>query len=244
MAPGIIFTIISLILFSIAYLLYYKEAYWLISGINFSSKETAYERYDIPGLTKHLGRMCALIGLVILVSGIGAFLERELLFAVPMGFIFIIIPIYLFGTERYMYEGKRLQRIINIAITMLMTIVAVFVIITTVSGSKPPMIAIEGDMLTIRSMYGTEIPLDSIQQVDMYDLSGKEISKLNGFNMGNVLKGRFTVEGLGSVTIYQQGAPCSSVLIKTDEDTYLINLGNETDNQNLQTQIMSAVKGQ
>jgi hypothetical protein len=226
MAPGIVFTIISLILFSIAYLLYYKEAYWLISGINFSSKESAYERYDIPGLTKHLGRMCALIGLVILVSGIGAFLGRELLFTVPIGFIFLIIPVYLFGTERYLFDGKRLQRIINIAITMLMTIVAVFVIITTVSGSKPPVIEIKGDTLAIRSMYGAEIPLDTIRQVDLIDLSGKEISKLSGFNMGDVLKGRFTVEGLGSVTIYQQGTPCSSVLIRTAEDAYLINLGN------------------
>ena len=84
-----------------------------------------------------------------------------------------------------------------------MTAVAVFVVVTTLTGAKPPEIQIEGNSLVIESMYGTEIPLSSIERVDMVNLAGKDISKLNGFNMGNNLKGSFDVEGTGTVTIYQ-----------------------------------------
>ena len=86
------------------------------------------------------------------------------------------------------------------------------------NGAKDPVIHIEGDSLVIRSAYGTEIPLGSIDQIDMMDLTGKEISKINGFNMGDNLKGLFSVNGLGTVTLYQQGEPGNSVYIKTDDN--------------------------
>ena len=242
MLPGIIFIILSGVLFALAYFLYFKEAYYLISGINFSPRQTVQERYDLPGMTKHMGRMCALIGLVLLISGIGAFIGFEMLFLIPIGFIFIIIPIFLFGTERYMYVGRRSQRVVNIVITAFMAAVAVFVVVTTLTGAKPPEIQLEDNCLVIKSMYGTEIPLASIEKVDMINLAGKEISKLNGFNMGNNLKGKFVVKGIGTVTIYQQGEPCNSVEIKTANKTYLINLGSEADNENLKSHIIDAMK--
>ena len=241
MLPGIIFIIISAALFLMAYLLYYRQAYWLISGVNFSPRETVHERYDLPGLTRHLGRMCALIGLVMLVSGIGAFAGNDMLLAIPIGSIFIMLPIFLFGTERYMYVGRKTQRIINIVITALMGVVLIFVVTTTLVGMRPPEIRIQDGNLEIKSMYGTEIPLDSIRQVDMVDLKGRMIGKLNGFNMGDNMKGTFAVEDLGMVTLYQQGEPCSSVRIITGSKTYLINLGSEAENIKLKSQIMRAM---
>jgi hypothetical protein len=242
MLPGIIFIIISTALFLMAYLLYFKQAYWLISGVNFSPRETVNERYDIPGLTRHLGRMCALIGLVMLISGIGAFAGSDILFAGPILSVFLIVPAFLFGTERYMYVGRKTQRIINITITALMGVVLVFIVTTTVAGMRAPEINIRDGNLEIKSMYGTEIPLDSIQRVDMVDLKGRMIGKLNGFNMGDNMKGTFSVENLGTVTLYQQGEPCRSVRIETGGKTYLINLGSETENINLKSQIMRAME--
>jgi hypothetical protein len=241
MVPGLIFIVLSAMLFAFAYLLSFKEAYWLISGINFKSRNTVQQQYDLPGLTKHFARMCALIGLVLLISGVGAFVGFEMLFAAPIFSVFIIVPVFLFGTERYMYVGRKTQRIINIVITTFMTAVAIFVAVTTVTGAKAPVIQIENGSLVIESMYGREIPLDSIQQVDMANLKDKEVSKLNGFNMGDNLKGLFNVEGLGKVTIYQQGKPCDSVLIKTKDKTYLINMGSAAENEKLRSQIKSAV---
>ena len=242
MEPGIIIAIICSVMFLLAYLLYFKEAYWLISGINFSSRQTVRERYDLSGLTKHFGRMCALIGLIMLIAGIGAFIGLEMLILMPFAFLFVIIPVFLFGSERYMYVGRKSQRIINLVITVFMSGVAVFVVLTMLNGAKDPVIHIEGDSLVIRSAYGTEIPLGSIDQIDMMDLTGKEISKINGFNMGDNLKGLFSVNGLGTVTLYQQGEPGNSVYIKTDDNTYLINLGSEEANENLKSLITDAMK--
>jgi hypothetical protein len=90
-------------------------------------------------------------------------------------------------------------------------------------------------------MYGTEIPLDSIRKVDMFDLTGRDITKMNGFNMGNNLKGKFKVEELGTVTLYQQGKPCNSVLIWSDDKKYLINLGSEAENEDLKLKIINAM---
>jgi hypothetical protein len=53
-----------------------------------------------------------------------------------------------------------------------MGVVLVFIVTTTVAGMRPPEINIRDGNLEIKSMYGTEIPLDSIQQVDMVDLKG------------------------------------------------------------------------
>jgi hypothetical protein len=228
-------------LFVIAYFLYFKEAYWLISGVNTSPRQTAHERYNLPGLTKHLGRMCGLLGFIVLVSAVGAFAGLEMLFMLPLCLVFVIVPVFLFGTERYMYEGKKSQRIINIVITAFMAAVVIFVAVTTVVGAKVPVIEIKDEKLMIESMYGAEIPLESIKQVQMIDLTGRKIGKLNGFNMGNNLKGRFAVEDLGSVKLYQQGKPCISVLITTSDDTYIINLGSEAENESLKTKITDAV---
>jgi hypothetical protein len=228
-------------LFVFAYLLYFKEAYWLISGINFTPRETVRERYDLTGLTKHLARMCALIGMVFIVSGVGAFFGLFVLQAATFFSIFIIIPFFMFGAEQYMYVGRNTQRIINIAITALMALVAVFVVSTTVIGSKTPVILITEDSLKIESMYGTEIPLDTIESVDMFDLAGHDITKLNGFNLGDNLKGQFDVEELGHTTVYQQGKPCNSVLIWSDDKKYLINLGSEAENEDLKSKIINAM---
>ncbi len=240
MIPGILLTAISAMLFLIAYFLFFKEAYWLISGINFSPRQTAQTRYNLPGLTKHMGRMCALIGFVMLVSGVGAFTGLEMLVVIPLGFIFIIVPVFLFGSERYLYVGRRAQRIINILITGLMLTVAIFTSVKLINGSKAPVIQIEDGSLVIESTYGVEIPLGSIKNISLVDLKGKEFYKLNGFNLGNTLRGSFRVEGLGNVTIFQQGNPCPSVLLETADITYVINLGSETENENLKKSITEA----
>lgn len=238
---GVIFIVSSAVIFVMAYYLYFKEAYWLISGINFSPRQTVRERYDLPGLTKHLGRMCALIGLVFLIAAGGAFLESEILFLIPLGSLFIIIPVFLFGSERYMYAGRRTQRILNIVITAFMAAVVIFVAIMLVTGARAPEIGIKDGNLVIESVYGAEIPLDSIEQIDMVDLSGRKISKLHGFNMGRHLKGRFSVEYIGGVMLYQIGEPCNSVQIKTADDIYLINLGSEAENEDLKSKILEAM---
>jgi hypothetical protein len=241
MFSGIIFIVLSAMLFLFAWLLYFKEAYWLISGINFTPRETVRERYDLAGLTKHLARMCALIGTVLLIAAIGTLMGIEILFMGTIFSIFIIIPFFLFGTEKYMYVGRKTQRLVNIAITAFMAAVAVFVAVMLIVGSKPAVINIIDDCIEIHSMYGTEIPFDSIQSVDMFDLSGLKMTKLNGFNAGDNLKGKFKVEGIGTVTLYQQGKPCDSVLIQTEDKKYLINLGSEVDNENLRSRIINAV---
>jgi hypothetical protein len=104
------------------------------------------------------------------------------------------------------------------------------------------MILITDDSVEIQSMYGTEIPLDSIRSVDLFDLAGCEIIKLNGFNLGDNRKGKFDVKGIGTVTLYQQGKPCSSVLIWTADRKYLIDLGSEEENNKLRSQIISAME--
>ena len=233
----ILFVTIGFIMFILAYFLYFKEAYWLISGINLRPRQTVRERYDLPGLTRHMGRMCALIGLILLVSGIGAFLDRDMVVIVPLGFIFIVVPVFLFGSERYMYEGRRTQRILNLVITAFLAVTVFFTAVMMVSGARAPKIYIEDETVVIESAYGTKIPLDSIQEVAMIELEGKQLSKISGFNLGDRLRGRFQVEGLGNAQVFQQGKPCNSVLIRTEKRMYLINLGTEAENEKLRKEI-------
>ncbi|MEL7656087.1 MAG: PH domain-containing protein, partial [Bacillota bacterium] len=199
-------------------------------------------RYDLSGLTKHFGRMCGLIGLVLLLSGIAVWLEREVVFTLLTGSMFLILPIFLFGSERYIMEGRKKQRIINIVITVFMGVVAVFVIAMVLIGSKAPVIYIDDENLVIESMYGIELPIDSIEQIERIDLTGKKISKLNGFDAGDIRKGRFSVEDLGRVTVFQQGKTGEFISIQTDEDIILIDLGSKDANRDLESLIRNAQK--
>ena len=242
MLPGIIMIVLSGVLFTFAYQLYFKEAYWLISGINFSPRQGAQERYDLSGITKHLGRMCGLIGLVLLLSGIAIWLEYSMLFILLISSMFLIVPIFLFGSERYILEGRKTQRIINVVITVFMGAVAVFVIVMLLIGSKVPNISIEDGNLIIESMYGTEVPIDSIEQIDRVDLTGKDMMKLNGFDAGDIRKGYFDVEGLGSVMVFQHGNNEDFIRIRTADHTILIDLGSEDANRDMESLITDAQK--
>jgi len=158
MFPGILLFSISLLLLILAYLLYFKQAYRLISGINFYSKEQVSEQYDLVGLTRHYGIMCAVIGFMLFLSGVFSFFREQLIF-IPMFSLFLIVPIILFGSERYLKVGRKTQRTINIVITVFVEAVAIFVIIILLTGSRIPEIYIENDTLIIDSSYGTQIPI-------------------------------------------------------------------------------------
>jgi len=240
MIPGIIMFVLSGLLFLFAYLLYFKEAYWLISGINTSPRQNVRDRYDLTGLTRFFGRICALIGLVLFLSGFSIWFRHQTIFALLISSMFLIVPAMLFGSERYILEGKKTQRKINIIVTAFMGVVALFVIAMIMIGSKAPDIYIEEGNLVIDSMYGTEISLDSIRQMDMADLTGKDMEKRNGFDAGDIRKGYFQVDDIGGATVFQQGGSGNFIRIQTEDRIYLINLGSDEANHDLYSLILDA----
>lgn len=240
--PQIILFLIGILMFVFAWLLYFKEAYWLLSGVNFSSRKKAEQDYDLKGLTKHFGKMCAWLGAVLFLSGICAGLKQDMPIFMLLGSMFIIIPVFLFGSERYMITGQKGQRTINIVVTLFLAGVLVFVIVIMVNGSKAPVIDIRDGELVIDCSYGTEISIDSIESIGMIDLKDRNLSKRNGFNMGDTLRGYFLVEGVGPAMLYQQGKPGNTIDIKTYEKELLINLGSESANQELMNEIEDEMK--
>ena len=240
MLPGTIMIVLSGVLFTFAYLLYFKEAYWLISGINTSPRQSARKRYDLSGLSKHFGLMCGFVGLALLLSGVAVWLGFGMFFILLISSLFFIVPIFLFGSERYILEGRKSQRIINIVISIFMGAVAVFVIAMLLIGSKAPNIYLENGNLVIKSMYGTEIPIDSIKQIDRIDLTGKDMLKLNGFDAGDIRKGYFSIEDMGKVMVFQHGNNEDFIQIRTEDRTILIDLGCEDANRDLESLIIDA----
>lgn len=231
--PIIILMAVGIISFIFAYMLYYKGAYWLISGINFMPREKAQERYDLTGLTRHFGKMLAIIGLSLFLGGIAVWAGHQRIMMLLISSMFIIIPFFMFGAQRYDKVGGKTQKIVNIVVASLMGIIAIFIVSMLLSSSKAPAVYVENNTLVIKTVYGTEVPLGSIEEIGRVNLAERDIRKSNGFNFGDTLRGNFSVEGLGSVLLYQQGSPGDTVLIRTRDKTILINMGSPGANDQL-----------
>ncbi len=102
-------------------------------------------------------------------------------------------------------------------------IVIPVVIYTFYAGSRPPVVAVSSDRLSVGGgiFYGADVPFSDIQEVSLQDTIPRVLRKTNGFNAGDTLRGNFALEVLGNGRIFiNRGVP-PYVVVKT-KDSYVI----------------------
>jgi hypothetical protein len=88
---------------------------------------------------------------------------------------------------------------------VVLVITILFVVIVSWKGFKANTIEISNAEVHIGGVYSCTIPIDQISSVQLLDKLPKIKSKRNGYAMGKVQKGHFTMKDLGKATLFIQG---------------------------------------
>ena len=116
-------------------------------------------------------------------------------------------------------EKKRLPMLLGIGIT---AVTLIFVAVLLVSGSKPPVYSVGNGTFTISSDYGQKIKFSDIKSVQLKNTLPAGLSKVNGFNLGSILKGKFSSKA-GDATLYVDTAKPPFLYLTTRSGLIILN---------------------
>lgn len=196
---------------------------FLIAGYNTMSKKQK-ENVDRDGLCSLTGNFLFLMGLVLLGAGMSEKMGYRFLTLILTLSIFPLTILVVILGQKYDHNKDikskktetRIIAVVLIIITISMTTLFVY-------GSREPKIDIMPDRIVISGIYGTMIKKDKITEITLEDNIPKVLNKVNGFDLGYILRGIFKLEGLGTGSIYIRQKKAPYILIKTENKYFLIN---------------------
>lgn len=219
----ILFPILGLILIILGLLIKYRKCYWLISGYNTATEEQK-SKMDITKLGKLTGNLCFIIALILFASGIFIKLKWNIPFMIDMGLIFVVVPYAVIKAQKYDMNPSTGKSRIVAAITVLFSILTVgFVGGLLFYGSAEAEVTVASEQIHIQGMYGTDIPVKNITGITLKDTLPEILTKTNGFDLGNILKGNFKLKdmGIGKLFVHTDTPPY--IYIAAGKDYFIIN---------------------
>lgn len=213
----------------------YFKWYFLIAGYNTMSKDQK-NNVDTVGLGKLMGNSLILMAVLVVVAGVAAEYGYKLLTMIS---VLSIIPLTIgivFLAQRYDHNRKNDSRSRKLEMGVFIgSIVAVIIAVSAlfIHGSREVKVEIMEDRIAIVSSYGTMIKKENITEITLEDSIPRVLNKVNGFDMGYVLRGIFTVEGMGSGSVYIHENKSPYVVIKAGKKFFIINYKDPTKTREL-----------
>lgn len=238
------FIFIGTLFIVLGILIKYFKFYWLISGYNTMSKEKQ-KNVDTEGLGKLMGNFAFLLGgtfvlgAILISTGLKT-LGIILITAIP----FVLIPYVLIKAQKYDKNAldpdgsmKKSTRII-IGITIgFMAVIFAFVIWLSVYGAQELNITVDDKIINIRGMYASIVHTEDIMEVVLLDSIPEVLRKNNGFDFGNVLRGKFTLESIGKGRLYINNGKPPYVYLRLKKGYVIINYSSSEKTQELYNKI-------
>lgn len=211
----------------------YFKWYFLIAGYNTMSKDQK-NNVDTVGLGKLMGNFLILMAILVVVAGVAVEYGYKLL---SMMILLLIVPLTIaivFLAQKYDHNKNTKSRKLEMKVFIgFMTITIIAVSFLLIYGSKEAKVEIMEDRIVISGIYGTMIKKENITEIALEDSIPRVLNKVNGFNMGYVLRGVFTVEGMGSGSIYIHENKSPYVVIKAGKKFFIINYKDPTKTREL-----------
>ena len=119
------------------------------------------------------------------------------------------------------------KKLALIASLIICGLAAVFVSILIIVGSKDPAVTVTDSQISIKSMYGLDIPLSDITGAELYEQSMNELDpgmrRTNGYGgFGDTLKGHFRSGKLEGFMLFVRAKSAPTILLERDgEDVYI-----------------------
>lgn len=214
--------------FLFGYLIKVKKMYGLLSGFSMKPEEEqqelikrGYPQANAKGMTNS--------GYILL---LGLVLE---LVKVPNAVMisWLVMTIYLFAYLLYIskldLDRTRKRNVIILVITIIFTTGIIGAAMYT--GMSKNELSIVGDELQISGSYGVEWNISEITNVELVEQLPKVQMRTNGYSLGDRLKGRFRLDGLGNGRLFLYLDKPPLIFIEKGDDYIFINSKDETQTQ-------------
>lgn len=206
--------IVGLFMIGIGFLV--KSSPDLIAGYNTMSKDNK-KNVDIEGLSTFMRNGLITIGLSII---IGYYLFKWIGFkmiASSMLFIVTLVGVTILVIKAQKFDHNKTKK--PKLTFFILGLVFLFVIGLITYGFIPSKTTYGNDTIIFSGMYGFEISIDEIENIELSDKLPIIKLRTNGFSFGNIKKGFFNLEKYGK----------SRLLIHSDLAPYLIMTKNSGD---------------
>ncbi len=208
----------------------------LISGYNMLSKEKR-EQIDIKPVAQLMRRYMIAMGAGIMTLaplfrwlGWGDYLSLYYIILIVGGCTLMIVHVH-HKTRGYLFSSGKLVIGLTIGIAVL---ICGFIFYSL----KEPRIEIENNQLTVSGLYGKEITLSSIEQVELLDALPSVEMRTNGFSLAHVHKGYFRLAGIPKALFFlQSNTPPYLVIHLSGEPPVFINRKSSEETQSLFNQL-------
>jgi hypothetical protein len=208
--------IVGLFMIGIGFLV--KSTPSLIAGYN-TMPDDKKKNVDIVGLSTFMRNSLIIIGLSIIAGyylfkwiGFAVIADSMILIVTLIGVLIMLINAQKFDNNKDKTKRTKLTYII-------LGLVAVFVIGLFTYGYSPSKVDISNNMITFSGMYGFEMNVSDIDNVELSDMIPNIKTRTNGFSSGAVKKGFFNLDKFGKTRL----------LISSNKSPYLIMTKNNSD---------------
>ncbi len=220
----------------------YLKWSWLIAGYN-TAKAEYKKNIDADGLTLFMGNMLLLIAAAWIVNIPLYLLNIEIVgFFGIYGTIVLLIVIILLAQKYDNNPGKEKRKILSFVFAgVFASIMITISLFLYFSGKETKFLFINKSMV-IKDIYGKTILIDTISSVHLKNSMPETTAKNNGFDMGNIKKGTFTVHGLGKILLFVHTKKGPYVYLKRKEGLIIINMKTPEKTKSIYKKIVSLMR--
>jgi hypothetical protein len=210
-----------------------KSSPSLIAGYNTMSEEEK-KNADIVGLSTYIRNSLIVMGLSIIAGyylfkwiGFTVIAESMILIVSLIGVLIMVINAQRFDNNKNKTKRAKLTYII-------LGLAAVFVIGLFTYGYLPSKADISDNTIKLSGMYGVEMNISDIDNVELSNIIPNIKRRTNGFSSGAIKKGFFNLDRFGKtrLLICSDKSPYL-IFTKNNSDKIIINFKNKTETENL-----------
>lgn len=128
------------------------------------------------------------------------------------------------------------------ASVVLVTVIAVFIIMLTVSAKQETEVIINEQSITFNGLYGETYPVEDIIEAKLADNMPAAGRKVNGSGFGGSKKGEWEVEGLGICRLFVQADSGPFIIMQTKDEYVIINYNDPEKTSNLYDNLSILIK--
>lgn len=213
----------------------------LIAGYNTMPKDKK-KNIDIAGLSTFMRNSLIIIGLSIIVGyyvfkwiGFTTIANSMILIVTLIGVIIMVIKAQGFDHNKNKTKRTKLTYFI-------LGLVVVFVIGLFTYGYLPSKAVISDNMIKISGMYGFEMNVSDIDNVELSDMIPNIKTRTNGFSSGVVKKGFFNLDTFGKTRLLTYSdKPPFLIISKNNSDKIIINFKDKTETEQLFEEIKTLI---
>lgn len=194
----------ALLIALMGYLVKEKKMYWLISGYNTAKKEEK-ERYDIEGLANFLATQMYIMAGLFVIASVMIYFRQDILGGLVF---FLILPqsMYLVIKAQSFYKAKEEEkakvRKQTVFLGIFLAVTIIFVSGLLYLSYIPAVIDLEDEYVDIKGLYGRKLYYSEITNISLEENIPKIVKRTNGSSIGEIKKGRFSLENQENVLLF------------------------------------------